>query len=545
MKKGLLFIFILLTIFVIGCKQEDINEDNNNQDDNNIVEVDKSFEVNGYEFIDGEYIKYISSDDALADLSAGIEINDTATIAYFSDEQCTEELECPDVEVVEGDNYFYAKITFSDSSTTVLTLNAYRLRVFTVEFITNCQQELRKITVEENSIVPLPDVELIKKGYTFKGWNYRSKPVTSDLTIEAKWAANSYIVTYNPNGAEMNDTELYVTYGDPYSLEIPTLEGYDFLGWYYNDELVNSETWDIDADAVLEAKWEKETVTYEIEYVIVGAVGPNLQRTYTNKERVVLRTPYKCGYQFIGWYYEGDFSGERVYEIPEGTEGNLRLYSKWKAFNLEGKKISFLGDSITTFYSESSDIYSAYKNTKPCYYPQYSSTVLEATDTWWYQVVLNTKTSLLINDSISATTVYESTDSGTSYSRINNLAGSDIVIIYMGTNDLAYAYSVSKFEEYYNLMLDRVKEVCKDAFVFCCTMGYSPYSEYYINNRESFNNIISKCATDHDYTVIPFEEVQTIDNHKSILGDGLHPNKTGMKLLSDLAVEYIKNYVNA
>ena len=58
-----------------------------------------------------------------------------------------------------------------------------------------------------------------------------------------------------------------------------------------------------------------------------------------------------------------------------GTEGNLTFYSKWEKFNLEGAKISFLGDSITTFYSSSSPVNSLYSGENQYYYPIYSGDV--------------------------------------------------------------------------------------------------------------------------------------------------------------------------
>ena len=57
-----------------------------------------------------------------------------------------------------------------------------------------------------------------------------------------------------------------LTYGQSFTLEIPTKEGYRFLGWYdgeagsgtqYTDENgVSVRDWDKDADAMLYAKWE-------------------------------------------------------------------------------------------------------------------------------------------------------------------------------------------------------------------------------------------------------------------------------------------------
>ena len=73
-----------------------------------------------------------------------------------------------------------------------------------------------------------------------------------------------------PNDGGLAGGEIIVTdeltYGQSFTLEIPTKEGYRFLGWYdgeagsgtqYTDENgVSVREWDKDADAMLYAKWE-------------------------------------------------------------------------------------------------------------------------------------------------------------------------------------------------------------------------------------------------------------------------------------------------
>ena len=53
------------------------------------------------------------------------------------------------------------------------------------------------------------------------------------------------------------------------------------------------------------------------------------------------------------------------------------------------------------------------------------------------------------------------------YNRINNLKGSDIVVILIGTNDNVNGFTNNQFTSAYNTMLDRINEVCPGAFVFC------------------------------------------------------------------------------
>ena len=96
-------------------------------------------------------------------------------------------------------------------------------------------------------------------------------------------------------------------------------------------------------------------------------------------------------------------------------------------------------------------------------------------------------------------------------------------------------------------MIKRVKEVCPDSYIFCCTMGYSAYSKYYYTEerRLAFNDIIRDLVEDHDIAIIEFSEIQTKDNYSTLLGDALHPNATGMTVYAEKAIETIKNYVGA
>ena len=518
--------------------------------------VDMTYTVNGFVLKDEAsniYVKEYSYDTESVVLSDIIDCKDKkAKLEFYVDEEQTEKIESPSVLIVDGDNYVYCIVKFSNGNSSPLILNLYRLKLCTVTFETNCKTKVEEQVVEENSLAEEPNVTLERSGYAFVGWDYKfNKPITGDTVISAKWKANSYTVTYDPNGGEVEFGNAVVTYGEAYELDIPTREGYIFLGWKYNGRYLTADKWLIAENITATAVWELETRTYEIEYIIVGAVGPNLQRTYSNKEEVVLRIPYKNGYRFLGWYYESNFSGERIYKLPVGTEGNLTLYSKWEKFTLEGKKISFLGDSISTFYSASSPVNSLYSGTNQYYYPIYSATVKTVEKTWWYQVVEGTKTTLLANDSWSGSSCYnngsEVNQGAMNYNRINNLKGSDIVVVLIGTNDNVNGHSNANFTKAYNTMLKRIREVAPDAFIFCCTLGYSAYSSYYYKEetRLAYNEIIRKAALDNDAEVIEIADVQTKETYKDLLGDALHMNDVGMTAYATKAIEVIKNYVGA
>lgn len=537
-KIVLMSFYFVIMLLLFGCSD--------NADHNKDVE----FDANVYTLVGDTYTRTISNSEDKAKLCTGINVSHGAKISIYIDEDYQYSFLSKEDEMIEGDNYYYVLITFNDNTTQKAKINIHRLQLFTVKFKTNCSQKVDDVLVEEDSLLEEPTVELKKTGYTFKGWKHNfNNTIKEDMTIEAKWSPNNYTVTFDPNGGEYYEDSVVVTYDEEFEFVAPTREGYDFVGWKYNNKTYLTGKWSIDSDVTMVAEWEKAEITYEIDYVIVGAVGPNLVRTYSNKKSLVLRTPYKCGSKFIGWYFEGDFSGERIYEIPVGTEGNLRLYSRWETFNIEGSKVSILGDSISTFYSESSSLNSYWHGANQYYFPLYSQTVLNANQTWWGRFLANTKAVLECNESYSGSTVYNwgndvSESPAMNKIRISHLGSPDIVIIFMGTNDVVNGFTTTQFDKAYRTMLQRVKEQCQDAFIFCCTLGYSAYKSYSYTDalRLEFNDIIRQACEDADGKVIELASIQTEETYSQYLGDSLHPNAVGMEAYANLIIKEIREY---
>lgn len=99
-----------------------------------------------------------------------------------------------------------------------------------------------------------------KTGYTFNGWKVDNDiynpgdkiTLTDDITISATWNLSLYEVKYYLD----NDTFILRTYSIlNQTLFIPTLAGYNFLGWFdeYNNKITSLTT----GNLILYAKWEK------------------------------------------------------------------------------------------------------------------------------------------------------------------------------------------------------------------------------------------------------------------------------------------------
>lgn len=137
----------------------------------------------------------------------------------------------------------------------------------------------------------------IRKGYSFTEWiiTQNSQAFDSNLNngnvviyagaygniqLKANWVANVYKVTFELKNGDSNwSTTSDYTFGVAYgALPVPEKEGYNFKGWYLDEEFTQEVTAEslvnVDADHKLYAKFEKinffETTTG---YIVLGAGG--------------------------------------------------------------------------------------------------------------------------------------------------------------------------------------------------------------------------------------------------------------------------------
>lgn len=139
----------------------------------------------------------------------------------------------------------------------------YRVGVpVTVTFV-NDGTTVKTDNVFAGDKVTAPSVS--KVGYVLDGWyngdtKYSfSSPVTSDLTLTAKWEAETYTVTFDANGGSAVE-DVTVSYGGVVEEPTTTWEGYAFLGWYTEDGELYDFAAPVTGDLTLTAKWN-EVVT--------------------------------------------------------------------------------------------------------------------------------------------------------------------------------------------------------------------------------------------------------------------------------------------
>ena len=108
--------------------------------------------------------------------------------------------------------------------------------------------------------------------------------------------------------------------------EDPTRDGYEFRGWFINDEAWDFIGYAVTENITLVAQWE--IIEYNITYNLNG--GNNLSsaiNTYTVETDVELPIISKDFNLFMGWYNQND---EKVEKITAGTTGDITLTAKWE-----------------------------------------------------------------------------------------------------------------------------------------------------------------------------------------------------------------------
>lgn len=188
-----------------------------------------------------------------------------------------------------------------------------------------------------------------KTGYTFLGWTYegQSTPIKNvtisnhkgDLHFNANWEAIAYTITLDPNQGTVSSNTVTVAYDSSFSLPTPTREGYDFLGWYNQNELVTDGTYTFETNLSLTAQWE--LTKYNISYNLDNATtSPENPTNYTQESEFTLLNPEKAGYTFLGWTYDGQNTPIINVTISK-QRGDLCFTANWEAHTNTPYKVEY------------------------------------------------------------------------------------------------------------------------------------------------------------------------------------------------------------
>ena len=213
----------------------------------------------------------------------------------------------------------------------------WTINTYTVTFNSNGGSEVNSQIVNYNSkataVVPL------RTGYTFAGWysdsglttvfNLATTAITSDITLYAKWAINTYTVTFNSNGGSAVGSQSVLYNMNATAPTSTARTGYTFNGWYSDSGLttVFDFATAITGNITLYAKWTINT--YTVTFNSNGGSTVSSQTVNYNQVATKPTDPTRTAFFFAGWYSDSVLA--TAFNFSTAITANITLYAKWIA----------------------------------------------------------------------------------------------------------------------------------------------------------------------------------------------------------------------
>ena len=190
-----------------------------------------------------------------------------------------------------------------------------------------------------------------RAGYTFAGWYNNSNLVGTEFTeitttefgnkeFWAKWDVNTYTVTLNANGGDINSGNV-ASYTYNVLTILPqdvTKVGHTFEGWFDSEnQKVTQISKGTIGDVTFTAHWTAKTYSVTLQ-TNNGTINAGNVTSYTFGTAVTLPTKEqitKTGYEFLGWYDNSSYDGGEVTEIADNEIGNKNFWARWTAASYE------------------------------------------------------------------------------------------------------------------------------------------------------------------------------------------------------------------
>lgn len=203
-----------------------------------------------------------------------------------------------------------------------------------------------------------------RDGYTFKGWNVKTRTKKSlfdviarnvtytdgqsvknlvsqangEITLVAVWEANDYTIKFEANGGTgtMADQAMKYDQAENLTKNEYTKEGHTFKGWattpdgnvVYADEVeVKNLTNKANESITLYAVWEINS--YDVTFDSQGGSTVDGKTIEYNALVEKPTNPTREGYTFGGWYKEAECATVWDFDTDKMPAGNLTLYAKW------------------------------------------------------------------------------------------------------------------------------------------------------------------------------------------------------------------------
>lgn len=226
--------------------------------------------------------------------------------------------------------------------------------------------------------------------------------------------------------------------------------------------------------------------------------------------------------------------------------------------NYVGKYLSTLGDSISTYQGYTANpIANTTLAENEVGYTGHNKDVTNVNQTWWFQLAQQTGMKLLVTngyngDQMAVNGVARSLQLHGNTEAYNGIEP-DVVVSYIGINDIKAEATLADFEENYRQIVENVTTNYENAELYILT--HVPFTWYNswdtsveggLEKLQQYNDIIREIAnesnTDKVYLVDYYAlSKRTQANHLTYAVDGLHPNPLGMDVITELIIESLQN----
>lgn len=223
--------------------------------------------------------------------------------------------------------------------------NIVAIETYNVTFNTGYSAQVQNQIVKDGYKVDRPQLE--RTGYVLNGWycngeewHFNTDIVKNDMSLSASWTAKTFIVQFENEKGD-NPENITVTFDS--AVELPVVdevEGYSFLGWYYNERPVDVTKWSISDDITLTAKWEAQKYTVTLN-ANGGEVSPTSIVVEYDKS-FSLPVPTNDYGVFVGWIYNNEpFTDDKGKSLNKWTYlDNITVTVDWtiKVYTVEDLK---------------------------------------------------------------------------------------------------------------------------------------------------------------------------------------------------------------
>lgn len=276
MKKILLCLFVLLSIFAFGCNKDE-----------------ETFTVKF--IVNGEVVKEV-------EVKQG------------------EQISAPIVESIEGMEFINWDKDFTNVNNDMEINAVFEKNKYDVNFYDNNGNLVETKEVEHGDSVEGPELEDIE-GYEFIGWDVELSSITGPTDVNPIYQEKKYQVNFYDIDGNLLKTQNVSYNKSAQAPKVPQIVGYKFTGW---DHSLLKITQDLDIKPTYELL--EYTITYIDDTSIIKGLEPSSYNMYSEASIELPAGPEKEGFEFLGWYSNGD----RVVTFFSSDLENKVYYAKYK-----------------------------------------------------------------------------------------------------------------------------------------------------------------------------------------------------------------------